>query len=83
MVLRRGWGGLVRGVQGGRGGRVGVVSVGWSRGFVGGCLREGGRGRKEEEEDGVGMEVEEVVGDIDIRANEIIYSMLQDGEQGN
>ena len=80
MVLRKGWEGLVRDVQRREGGRVGVVSVGWSRGWIGGCLREGVRKGEENGEWGEGaaggegeVEVEVEVGDIDIRANELLF----------
>ena len=78
VVLRRGWGGLVGDVQGERGGKVGIVSVGWSRGFIGACLREGGgkengRGCGGGDGDSVEVEVEVEVGDIDILANELVF----------
>ena len=80
MVLRRGWGGLVGDVQGKRGGKVGIVSVGWSRGFIGACLREGGGkengegcGGGDGDGDAVEVEAEVEVGDIDILANELVF----------
>ena len=84
VVLRRGWRGLVADVQrrGGGGGGVGIVSVGWSRGFIEGCLREGGREGEGEggggDGGGTGVGKEEVdvdvdVGDIDVRANELVF----------
>ncbi|KAI4192899.1 MAG: hypothetical protein LQ346_004098 [Caloplaca aetnensis] len=63
VLLRKGWSGLVgRVLQ--EGGKVGVVSVGWSGDFIRGCLRTATEDLEGEEE----LPVE----DIDVRTNEIL-----------
>lgn len=73
VVLRGGWGGLVRGFAGGEG-KVGVVSVGWSGRFIRGCLLHAAAAAGEGE--GLG----EVVNGMEIVANEIEGL---DGEEGS
>ncbi|KAL8901757.1 MAG: hypothetical protein Q9207_005043 [Kuettlingeria erythrocarpa] len=62
VLLRKGWSGLVGRVLR-EGGKVGVVSVGWSGDFIRGCLKTA----TEDLEDGEELRVE----DIDVGANEI------------
>ena len=65
--FRHGWEGMVSAVQK-RGGAVGVVSVAWSCLFIFACLREGVR-----RGGGGGGGESVVVGDVDVRANEIVF----------
>ncbi|KAL8936205.1 MAG: hypothetical protein Q9211_004298 [Gyalolechia sp. 1 TL-2023] len=69
VILRKGWDRLVNRVLPGNA-EVGIVSVGWSGEFIRGCLRAAAREMNSKEEKGLGRG--DIVGSIDIRANEII-----------
>ncbi|KAL8838290.1 MAG: hypothetical protein Q9170_002187 [Blastenia crenularia] len=71
VVLRKGWGELMKIVLQG-GGKLGIVSVGWSGEFIRGCLRTATAIEETnvQGEEGVGQAVD--VAGINIRANEIL-----------